>query len=280
MKNKYLEKLGGEFNTIKKTNLTHPKVDYEDKYSPFLKQLKEKYSQRLANVTAIDEDFEKNQGEFKSDSKAFLEQSSKIINIFKDALVTLGEFSSAKTLKNPSSIIESFSHFIDIDFPAMTNGTAVVDCFDSYMKFNKFCVQDILAKKCIIKGNQTLKIKEFKNKYAKLIDYNLKNVTKVYSGDLIATTKDVLNIFQGASDMISAAEINSNFNGVTKEYIVELKAMNAYLNKKKPVKISDFGGNNDANGVNIINFERDFKNLIRSSKFICFNIKKPFFIPT
>merc|ERR1712032_1436745 len=34
------------------------------------------------------------------------------------------------------------------------------------------------------------------------------------------------------------------------------------------------------NGTNIINFERDFRNLIRSTKFICYNIQKPFFLPS
>merc|ERR1712032_1390593 len=28
------------------------------------------------------------------------------------------------------------------------------------------------------------------------------------------------------------------------------------------------------------NFERDFRNLIRSTKFICYNIQKPFFLPS
>merc|ERR1711957_116765 len=70
---------------------------------------------------------------------------------------------------------------------------------------------------------------------------------------------------------------NSNFNGVTKEYLGELQAMNAYLKNKKAVKISDFD-HLDKNGANVINFERDFKNLIQSTKFICFNVQVPFFL--
>jgi hypothetical protein len=58
-----------------------------------------------------------------------------------------------------------------------------------------------------------------------------------------------------------------------------LTAMNKYLAKKKPIKISDFD-HNSPNGTNIINFERDMRNLIKSSKFICHNVRKPFFIPS
>merc|ERR1711957_420048 len=52
-----LDKLDGEFDMIKKTNFTHPKVDFEDKYTPFLLKLREKYEQREKNVTEIDMDF-------------------------------------------------------------------------------------------------------------------------------------------------------------------------------------------------------------------------------
>merc|ERR1712032_321945 len=146
-------------------------------------------------------------------------------------------------------------------------------------EFKRFCVQDLLGKKCIINGNKTESRNSFTSKYGKLQDYNLKNSSRVYAEDIIATVKNVMNIFQGATEMISNAEINSNFNGLTQEYLVELKAMNDYLNKKKPVKVSDFQDHNNKNGTNIINFERDFRNLIRSTKFICYNIKKPFFLP-
>merc|ERR1711957_639513 len=271
-----LDTLDGEFDMIKKTNFTHPKVDFEDKYTPFLLKLREKYEQREKNVTEIDMDFHKNKEEFTSLAKTFLENSAKIITLFKDALVTLKEFSTAKTLKNPSSIEESFNEFKDQKFPLLTNGTFVEDCFDTYMSFKKFCVQDLLGKQCVVLTNKTEATTSFKNKFAKLKDYNLKNSSRVYAEDIYAVTLNVMNIFMTASDIISNANLNSNFNGVTKEYLGELQAMNAYLKNKKAVKISDFD-HLDKNGANVINFERDFKNLIQSTKFICFNVQKPFF---
>merc|ERR1711957_841673 len=272
-----LDKLDGEFDMIKKTNFTHPKVDFEDKYTPFLLKLREKYEQREKNVTEIDIDFHKNKEEFTSLAKTFLENSAKIITLFKDALVTLKEFSTAKTLKNPSSIEESFNEFKDQKFPLLTNGTFVEDCFDTYMSFKKFCVQDLLGKQCVVLTNKTEATTSFKNKFAKLKDYNLKNSSRVYAEDIYAVTLNVMNIFMTASDIISNANLNSNFNGVTKEYLGELQAMNAYLKNKKAVKISDFD-HLDKNGANVTNFERDFRNLIQSTKFICFNVQVPFFL--
>ena len=53
-KNEMLKTLELQFDIIKKTNFTHPKVDFEDKYTPFLYHLREKYAQREKNVTEIE----------------------------------------------------------------------------------------------------------------------------------------------------------------------------------------------------------------------------------
>lgn len=276
--NKPLEQLGGQFDIIKKTNFTHPDVDYEDKYTPFLYHLRQKYSKRLENVTQIHKDFNEYKEKRKHYSKIYITESNKIILIYQEALNTLREFSSAITLKIPSDVESTFKEFKEDKYPQLFSAN-VTNLVDTFAKLKSLCIQDLFGRKCLLDRNQSNFEHEFNLKYAKLRDYNLKNASKVYAEDLIATVKDVMNVIQSGNEMISNSEIASNFDGLTEEYIFELKKMNKYLNDKKPVKISDFGNHLNPNGTNILNFERDFKNLIRSSKFICWNIKHPFFLP-
>lgn len=264
---------------IRETNFTHPKVDYEDKYTPFLYHLRDKYSNRFKNITETHENYAIKKAEFENFTKSFNETSGKLVQNFDEALNTLKEFSSATTLKQPSEIKESFELFKTQNYPKLTVNE-VQDVTSAYLKFKEFCVTDLFGSKCLFdRKNQTEFINDFEQKFTRLREYDLTNVTKVYSMDLIAVVKDVKNSIQTARDVMLNEDITSNFDGLTDEYLIELQHMNSYLQNKKPIKVSDFENKNDTKATNIVNFERDFKNLILSTKFICHNIKKPFFLP-
>jgi uncharacterized protein YoxC len=272
-----LDKFSGEMDVIRETQFTHPGLKYQDEFTPFLYHLRQKYSQRLKNVTETHKSYTAQRAEFQVEAKNFLEKAQALILDFNEALSTLKEFSSAVTLDQPSEIQESFSNFLNEKYPKLVD-VKVNKVIDTYVDFKKFCITDLFGKKCLIDRNLTQTKNDFNKKFNKLKDYDLKNATKVYPMDLIAVVKDVKNIIEEGRDIISKSDLIENFEGVTEEYITELERMNTYLQNKKPIKASDFENKNDTIGTDTPNFDGNFANLVLSTKFICYNIKKPFFL--
>jgi hypothetical protein len=170
----------------------------------------------------------------------------------------------------------SFETFLNKNY-IMLIDSGLFDVFRDLVKFQGFCIQDLFNKTCLIKTNLTQIQNNFKEKFEILKNYDLKNESNVYAEDLIRRVKDVQNIVLKANDMITNVDLNSNFDGLTSEYIFDLENLNKYLNNKKVINITDFEFNKNTTEIDIKYFERDFTNLIRSTEFICHNIMEPFF---
>lgn len=239
-------------------------------------ELRNKYSKRLTDTKKISKKFNYDKFRFKESSKDFLDLTTKVIANYTKALISLKEFSSSMLLKVPVSAMNSFDDFM-LMFPGLVNSN-LNKIFKTFVDFKSFCIQDLFGKKCLIEKNLTEINANFEDKLESLKGYDLSNATKIYPEDLIAHVKNVLTIIISAKDMIANVDLNSNFDGFSEEYIFELEKLNEYLNKKKIIKVSKYTPKEDNNNIDIGHFERDFTNLIKSTQFICYNIKKPFFL--
>lgn len=285
--NDYMGLFKGQFNVLRETKFTHPQVTFEDKYSPFLLKLREKYSKRLTETIRIGKLEKESKEKFKVSSKSFLKSASIASKNYEEALTSLKEFSTAKMLKIDTDAKGRFEDFKKI-YPKLITAD-IEKIFEEFNKFKNFCIQDLFGKKCLFDKNLTSLHLNFVKNFKSLKNYDISNYEKIYIEDLISAVKKVSNVVTTAIEMISNKDtkikakfnnedLNSSFDGFTEEYIFELEKLNKYLNLKKVIDINGSTKPMDKNDINLSHFERDITNLIKSTQFICYNIRNPFFL--
>merc|ERR1712032_591820 len=252
-----------------------------DEYSPFLAHLKEKYSRRNQLTNIHLDEYKRLSNDTKTGREKIFKDINSVVVKYDEALSTLNEFSSAITLANKESQESSFNHIVKEDYEAIKD-PRIERIVKEFQTLSNNCVHTLYNKECLINRKEEAQKTEDEvmTEYKKLLDYNLKNYTKVYPEDLIAVVKNIKD------HLVSFKEHLSTNNDVfysqvpaLEIYSLDLGHMISYLNSKTAIKVSDYDPSEHYETPSIGTFERDFRNLLASIRFICHNAKKPFYIP-